>query len=280
MKAFDSPYRQPVKKSCPELPAKAFIRITFYLLLLLLLSCRQKPAILSPPATADTGIKADISVKTVECAIPTEEEAVELSPTARLLEERGYRNVAGLDSTLVVHLVYATPDNFVGERLYEDLTEAYLLPEAADKLIEAHHRLKELHPEYRFIIYDAARPMSVQRRMWQTAASQGKQYYVANPAKGGGLHNYGAAVDLSILDPDGAPLDMGTIYDHLGREANTDREAELVKEGTITEEAHRNRLLLRNVMRESGFRTVTSEWWHFNFCSRKEAIERYPLIDF
>ena len=199
---------------------------------------------------------------------------------SRKLDSAGYINLATLGSDMVVFLVYATPDNFVGEVLYEDLTEAYLLPEAAEKLLKAHRLLKAKHPEYRFIIYDAARPMAVQRKMWDVAVKTGKQYYVANPAKGGGLHNYGSAVDLSILDENGKPLPMGTIYDHLGPEANTDNEKGLVASGKITEKERQNRLLLREVMQAAGFRTVKSEWWHFNHCSREEAIAAYPLIDF
>ncbi len=203
-----------------------------------------------------------------------------LRPTAKRLAEQGYVNIRDLDSTIVVQLVYATPDNFVGEVLYDDLTEAYLLPQAAEKLVRAHAWLKERHPGYRFVVYDAARPMSVQRRMRAVAVRAGKGYYVANPTNGGGLHNYGAAVDLSILDADGVPLPMGTGYDHLGPEANTDNEAALVRAGKLTEQERENRILLRQAMRAVGFSTVASEWWHFNHCSRQEAVANYPLIDF
>ncbi|MCD8262322.1 MAG: M15 family metallopeptidase [Bacteroides sp.] len=202
-----------------------------------------------------------------------------LSPTALLLDSLGYTNLADADSTIVVHLVYATPNNFMGEVLYEGLTEAYLLPEAATKLVKAHQRLKEKHPGYRFIIYDTARPIEVQRKIWKLAVSQGKQYYVANPAKGG-LHNYGAAVDLSIVDEHGIPLPMGSDFDYFGPESNIDKEEELVREGKITREELNNRKLLREVMQSAGFTTVRSEWWHFNHCSRDEARARYPLIEF
>ena len=203
-----------------------------------------------------------------------------VSPTARRLDSLGYVNITALDPTIAVHIVYATPDNFVGEIMYEDLVEAYLLPEAAEKLVKAHKLLKERHPGCRFIVYDAARPMAVQRKMREIAVKTGKQYYVADPAKGGGLHNYGAAVDLSILDENGTVLPMGTEYDYLGPEANTDKEKALVASGKLSQSELQNRLLLRGVMREAGFRTVTSEWWHFNHCSREEAIRKYPLIDF
>lgn len=62
--------------------------------------------------------------------------------------------------------MYATPDNFTGQLLYGDLKEAYLHPDAAKALLQAHLLLKAEHPDYRLMIYDAARPMSVQKKMW------------------------------------------------------------------------------------------------------------------
>lgn len=200
--------------------------------------------------------------------------------TAMKLDSMGYVNIELTDPSIVVEMVYATPDNFVGETLYDDLTEAYLLPEAAQKLAGAQKALKRSHPGYSLIIYDAARPMSAQRKMREIAVKRGKQIYVSNPANGGGLHNYGAAVDISIIDGNGKPLPMGTPFDFLGPESNTDKEGELVRTGKITEQELENRLLLRKVMTDAGFRTIRSEWWHFNLCSRKEAIVKYPLIDF
>ena len=72
---------------------------------------------------------------------------------------------------------------------------------------------------------------------------------------------------------------MGTEVDHLGVEAHITRETELVKSGKISEEAVRNRQLLRLIMREAGFRTLNSEWWHFNLCSREVAKQKYKRIE-
>ena len=203
-----------------------------------------------------------------------------LSEAALKLASAGYVNIQDLDSTIAVEIIYATSNNFVGEVLYDDLTEAYLLQEAAEKLVKAHQLLKEKYPDYRFVVYDAARPMSVQKRMWAVAVKNGWSHsYVANPAKGGGLHNYGAAVDLTILDNNGVPLSMGTAFDFFGEEAHTNKERELVKQGKITEQELTNRLLLRGIMKKAGFTSISSEWWHFNHCSRKVAIEKYQLIE-
>ncbi|MDE5667970.1 MAG: D-alanyl-D-alanine dipeptidase, partial [Duncaniella sp.] len=104
--------------------------------------------------------------------------------------------------------------------------------------------------------------------------------YVANPVRGGGLNNYGVAVDVTIADENGNELDMGTPVDHLGVEANIDRELQLVKTGVISENARQNRLLLRKVMKNAGFSTIRTEWWHFNLVSKARARQLYKLLDF
>lgn len=190
----------------------------------------------------------------------------------------GLIKITDIDPTLAVKLIYATPDNFTGQVLYDSVKEAYLHPDAAQALARAHEALKKLHPSYRLIVYDAARPMSVQRKMWNVVKGTSKNIYVSNPAHGGGLHNYGLAVDVSILDSLGRPVPMGTEIDHLGSEAHITQEPQLVKSGKISEAERQNRLLLRQVMRAGGFRPLPSEWWHFNLCSRNEARARYPLI--
>lgn len=127
-------------------------------------------------------------------------------------------------------------------------------------------------------MYDAARPMSVQQKMWNVVKGTSKYIYVSNPARGGGLHNYGLAVDISILDEAGNPLPMGTEVDHLGPEAHITNEAALVQSGKMTKQEQANRQLLRSVMRAAGFRALPSEWWHFNWCSRQEAKQKYKVI--
>ena len=84
---------------------------------------------------------------------------------ALYMDSLGLVNIADLDSSLVVKLMYTQADNFTGEVLYDNLTEAYLHPDAAYALIEAQKALKKLHPSYSLIIYDAARPMSVQKKI-------------------------------------------------------------------------------------------------------------------
>lgn len=211
-------------------------------------------------------------------AISNKSNQSERSSVALYLDSLGMVNLIEMDPTFTITLIYAQKENFVGRVLYTELKEAYLHPLAAESLQKAHNYLKELHPNYTFIIYDAVRPMSVQQQMWDVVKGTSKYRYVSNPANGGGLHNYGMAVDLSILDEHGNPLSMGTIVDHLGIEAHIDNEDHLVKTGVITQQERENRQLLRKVMRYAGFRALPSEWWHFNRMSRAEAKRNYKPI--
>ena len=190
----------------------------------------------------------------------------------------GLVDMARLDPTIPIRLAYAAADNFTGKVLYKQLRTAWLRPEAAAMLTEAQKRLRERRPELSLIIYDAARPFHVQEEMWNLVKGTPMRYYVANPKKGGGLHNYAMAVDVTLIDGSGHPLPMGSPYDSPVEESHITGEEALLAAGKITKEAYDNRLLLRNVMRAAGFRTIQREWWHFNACTLKEAREKYPLI--
>ncbi|SCQ20313.1 D-alanyl-D-alanine dipeptidase [Tannerella forsythia] len=195
------------------------------------------------------------------------------------LKAAGYVDVCEEAPSIRIQLKYATSDNFMGRSVYQGMTKAWLHPDAAQKLHRAQRILQREKPGYTLLVYDAARPMSVQRIMWNLVRGTNKTYYVSNPAKGGGLHNYGMAVDLTIVDASGKLLPMGTPYDFFGTEAHTDKEEALVQTGKMTQKELTNRRLLRRVMKEAGFRTVKSEWWHFNACSRETARARYRLIE-
>lgn len=199
---------------------------------------------------------------------------------ASRMSDFGLVDVGRMDSTIQVNLMYAADSNFTGVVLYDDLRKAYLHPEAAQALLKAQNELHALFPGYNLLVKDAARPMSVQKKMFRVVQGTPKANYVANPAKGGGLHNYGLAVDITIVDEHGNELPMGTPVDHLGPEANIDREEQMVARGVISETERQNRLLLRRVMTTAGFKPLRTEWWHFNLVSKRQAQAKYRLLDF
>lgn len=208
------------------------------------------------------------------------------------MREYGLVDIESLDPEIGVELRYATEDNFVGENMYGTLTTAYLLPHFAQKVVKAQRLLRERHPDYSLLIYDAARPISVQRRMRRAVEGTPLQIYVADGSRGG-RHNYGVAVDLTIVDQNGRPLDMGSSFDHFGPEAwvGEDQDVTLerykayvgrmVEQGLITAEAAANRTLLLEIMDSVGLRPYVKEWWHFQErISMTATRERYKLLDF
>lgn len=194
------------------------------------------------------------------------------------LVSSGFVNIKDIDPTIVVDLMYTRADNFTGKVLYTELSEAFLHPKAAKALMKAQRILKSKQPHLSLKVYDAARPMHIQQYMWDVVKGTSQQKYVSNPKNGGGLHNYGMAVDVTLCYENGDTLDMGTVIDHLGKWAHIDIEDEMVEKGIISKEAYNNRRLLRTVMEEAGFKTLRTEWWHFNFITRAEAKAHYKAI--
>lgn len=204
----------------------------------------------------------------------------------------GLVDVQTLCEEIGVELKYATEDNFVGENMYGSLTKAYLLPHFAKKVIQAQTILRERQPEYSLLIYDAARPLSVQRRMRRAVEGTPYTSYVADGTRGG-RHNYGVAVDLTIVDGDGEPLDMGAGFDDFTRKAGVGEDkafslaeykayvARLHREGLITREQMENRNLLLEIMDAVGLRPYVKEWWHYQEkISMPATREKYKLLEF
>ena len=203
-----------------------------------------------------------------------------VSPLEQRLIDQGLVNVQRIDSTILVDLRYSTTNNFVGVDVYGALEEAYLQTEPARRLARANTYLKKRAPGYTLYIFDAARPRQVQQILWDTLdyPEAEKPKYVANPQEGS-IHNYGAAVDLTIADAQGQPLDMGTEYDYFGVLAYPTQEEEMLAQGKLNAEQIANRKLLRDVMTQAGFSAIKTEWWHFNAFSRQEADRKYGIVE-
>lgn len=187
-------------------------------------------------------------------------------------------NIQDLDRSIEVNLAYTTPDNFTGKDIYGDLEQAWLRTEVAGKLILAQKHLKSLQPAYSLLVLDAARPLSVQKIMWDAVKGTDKRRYVAYPGNHSN-HNYGAAVDLTLLDTrTGKPLDMGTPFDCFEELAWPLSEEKFLREGKLTQQQVDNRRLLRRCMRQAGFGYSVHEWWHFNGFRDSLIRVKYPVI--
>ncbi len=213
--------------------------------------------------------------------------AVVAAPTAqdsrphdwnRVLADLGLADVQTICPDILVELKYATEDNFLHKNVYGDLKRCFLLKEAALKLAVAQNNLATLKPGWRLKIYDGARPKRVQAVMWALVKGTPRQPFVANP-KTGSNHNYGAAVDLTLVDEKSLELDMGTAFDFFGDLAQPRLEDAFFKNGMLTANQVQNRRLLRKVMTEAGFIPISSEWWHFDAFPADEVRKRFKIIE-
>lgn len=167
----------------------------------------------------------------------------------------------------ILHLktdfVYATPQNFTGQILYEQ-PAAYLRKPAALALKKIAGRLENMG--YGLLIYDAYRPYSVTVKMWEVVPDN---RYAANPRHGSG-HNRGLSVDLSLYDlKTGQPLAMPTGFDDFTARAHGDYM-------DLPDQVLKNRALLKKEMIRGGFKPLSTEWWHFTYPGSSQT---YYLMD-
>jgi zinc D-Ala-D-Ala dipeptidase len=197
-------------------------------------------------------------------------------------QKRGLVNIRTLDPNLMVDLKYSTKDNFFGEDVYGDLKEAYLQTVAANALAKANKELMKKYPTLRLLVYDAARPLSIQRILWSKLDSippKKRKDFVADPAEGS-IHNFGCAVDLTLYNiSTKKTLDMGTSYDFFGYLAYPRLEKEFFEKGKLSAQHLKNRAILRKTMQNSGFQPISSEWWHFNFYDRENAKRKFKILE-
>ena len=150
-----------------------------------------------------------------------------------------------------VDLKYATADNFIGQVIYA-FKECLLLESVAMALNEVQRELEPLGLGLK--VWDGYRPIAAQWKFWEILPNPS---YVSDPRKGG-RHTRGTAVDVTLVNAEGQELVMPTAFDDFSEKAHSDYMG-------ASEEAMRNRALLRNAMERHGFTVLRTEWWHFDF---------------
>lgn len=184
------------------------------------------------------------------------------------------------NSAIYWDLKYATTDNFMHRVLYDTLQAPYLQNDIAKRLALCQQALSEIDTSLHLLVYDALRPLSVQWEMWKaldTIPFAERVKFVSNP-KNGSVHNYGAAVDITICSSNKKPLDMGANYDDMRKIAYPNLESVYIANGQLTSNHIKNRQLLRKVMRSQRFSNIPSEWWHFNAYSRSVVKGKYEVV--
>jgi D-alanyl-D-alanine dipeptidase len=155
---------------------------------------------------------------------------------------------------------YATPDNLAGRPIYRR-PAALLVAEAREKLLRARDLAAALG--FGLLVFDAFRPIEAQWALWHAVEDK---RFVSDPRRGG-VHPRGVAVDLTLVDGDGRPLEMGTGFDAI---------TPLSAHGSleVPAEAQRNRALLLGLMTAAGWDCYLLEWWHYQLFQPR----RYPSL--
>lgn len=177
-------------------------------------------------------------------------------------DNEDFVNIKDMSNEFILDMKYATSDNFLKEKVYS-CAKCFVREEVAEALIKANNDL--LTQGYRIKFFDCYRPYSVQKKMWKIFPNPG---YVADP-KGGSVHNRGAAVDITLVRSGGGHVDMGTDFDHFGKEAHHSN-------SSLSPTVLGHRKLLRETMEKHGFKTIKTEWWHYNF----KGNTKFKISDF
>jgi D-alanyl-D-alanine dipeptidase len=158
---------------------------------------------------------------------------------------------------LCFEIRYHTAENFTGAPLPGyGAPGAWLRERPAGALASARARLAA--QGLTFLVYDAYRPARASQAMVAWAERTGRRDLVDDGyiARRSG-HNRGDTLDLTLARAGTCePLDMGSVWDHLGPESHYERAAG---------DAMVNRRLLRDALRAAGFTPYAREWWHFSF---------------
>jgi len=161
------------------------------------------------------------------------------------------------------------------------------------RLIRAQQNLSEINPQLQLALFDAWRPISVQKFMLnytiqETCKSKGID--INDCSVNGGIndvieevgrfwakpssdpltpppHSTGAAIDLTLADMTSKPLDLGGEIDFIGPESSPDfyKKDSFKMTYSKYQVFQDRRSLLFSVMEQAGFVQHPNEWWHFSY---------------
>lgn len=185
------------------------------------------------------------------------------------------------------------PYQSVGAPYGKDANPFCLRRSVCDRLIRAQGILREQEPSLRLAIFDAWRPITVQAFMVEHAIAEECSQRGLDPL---GVdqpqvrqdvrtlvgrfwappsddpltpppHSTGAAVDVTLADHQGQPLEMGGAIDAISAVSEPEHYACEASLDPLGEPAlwHRRRRLLASCLVSQGFVRHPNEWWHFSF---------------
>ena len=210
-----------------------------------------------------------LRVKPVRPVSELRAEALKQSPPAEQgpFKPSDLVELTKLDPTIRLEIRYATTNNFLGTKFYDE-ARAFMQRPAAEAVVRANKALRA--EGWGLLIHDAYRPWYVTKMFWDATPAD-KRWLVANPAKGS-LHNRGSAVDLTLFDlATGKAVDMPSTYDESTERAHADYPGGTTRQRWL-------RAVLRRAMEAQGFTVNPDEWWHFDYKDwRDYAIGNIPF---
>jgi D-alanyl-D-alanine dipeptidase len=170
--------------------------------------------------------------------------------------------VKQLIPSIIIDLRYASTNNFLNKKIYTSKVCA-LRRNTAVKLLKASKSFEAYG--YTLKIWDAYRPLNIQFLFWDLVKDN---RFVANPNIRPSIHNRGTAVDVTLVDKAGKELEMPSEFDDFSERAYRDNP-------DMQPNVRKNLDLLINIMEQNGFRSIDTEWWHF------EDVEwqKYEVLD-
>ncbi len=176
---------------------------------------------------------------------------------------------------------------------YQGRSPYYLRQGVVKALAQAQTYLQQQRPSWQLLIFDAYRPIAVQQFMvnhafQQILARDNLHESVLTPAQREALlaevytiwavpsidpktpppHSTGAAIDLTLVDETGHPLDMGGDIDELSPRSQPQYyqhcQGKDKDQATQFKQFQQRRNFLNQVMEAAGFLRHPGEWWHFS----------------
>ena len=196
------------------------------------------------------------------CKLETEKESNNNLP-------KGFVYLKEIIPNIDLEMRYFGSDNFIGKPVDGYEKEVCICTkQAALALKEVQDELAEQNLSLR--VFDSHRPQKAVNHFirWAEdyADTLSKHKYYPNVRKedlfrlnyivSKSSHSRGSTFDLTILDAQAKPLDMGTTYDYFGPESWPTSDA-------VSPQQKENRMLLQMLMLKHGFKLYNEEWWHF-----------------
>lgn len=157
----------------------------------------------------------------------------------------------------------------------------FLIPKLRKSALEKLELASSFLPkEYKILVVTAFRPADMQKKLWRNRLIQMAKAHPLTmifryrkwkteaskftSPPGGSSHQYGGAVDVTILDQNNNRLDMGTSLTDFGEKVKTHT-------NLILDEQKANRKILFDIMTKAGFVNYPNEWWHYSYGDRMWA---------